>query len=100
MRLDALMVACRQWVQGKLQPALAARVAEHREIFFRNSWVDYSTHRAGSFRLVPDAGQKSGWQADYDAMRGPMFYGETPPFAEILAAAQNFQDRFNATATG
>ncbi|MBW7893723.1 MAG: nucleotidyl transferase AbiEii/AbiGii toxin family protein [Opitutaceae bacterium] len=80
--------------------ALFARVAEHREIFFRYSWVDYSTHRAGSFRLVPGAGQKSGWQADYDEMRGPMFYGETPPFDEILAAVQNFQDRFNATATG
>ncbi len=33
--------------------ALFERVAEHREIFFRYSWVDYSTHKPGTFRLLP-----------------------------------------------
>ena len=31
--------------------ALFERVAEHREVFFRYSWVDYSTHKPGTFRL-------------------------------------------------
>jgi hypothetical protein len=33
--------------------ALFQRVAEHREIFFRYAWVDYSTHKPGTFRLCP-----------------------------------------------
>jgi len=77
---------------------LFARVAEHREIFFRYSWVDYSTHRAGRFRLVPRAEQLPEWKADYAAMRGPMFFGPTPTFDEILAVVRDFQDRFNAGA--
>jgi predicted nucleotidyltransferase component of viral defense system len=34
------------------QTALFQRVAEHRELFFRYSWVDYTTHKPGSFRLT------------------------------------------------
>jgi hypothetical protein len=52
--------------------ALFARVAEHREIFFRHSRADYSTHKPGTFRLVPPAGQLPDWKADYAQMRGPM----------------------------
>jgi hypothetical protein len=33
--------------------ALFRRVAEHREIFFRHSWVDYTTHKPGTLRLAP-----------------------------------------------
>jgi hypothetical protein len=76
--------------------ALFARVAEHREIFFRYAWVDYSTHRPGAFRLVPPADHRPDWAKDYAAMRGPMFFGETPAFDEIMAAVRDFQDRFNA----
>lgn len=68
---------------------LFLRVAEHREIFFRYSWVDYKTHRPGRFRLVPSPEQRPDWEADYEAMRG---------FEEILAVVGEFQDKFNATA--
>jgi hypothetical protein len=78
--------------------ALFARVAEHREIFFRYSWVDYSTHKSGTFRLVPPASHLSAWQADYHNMRGPMFFGQTPPFDEILYLVSEFEKAFNATA--
>jgi hypothetical protein len=77
--------------------ALFARVAEHREIFFRYSWVDYTTHRAGSFRLVPLADHLAAWKADYDAMRGPMFFGETPSFEDILTWVREFENRMNKT---
>ena len=75
--------------------ALFARVAEHREIFFRYSWVDYSTHKPGSFHLVPPAQHLPNWQADYDDMRGPMFFGDTPSFDDILALVSEFERRFN-----
>lgn len=78
--------------------ALFLRVAEHRKLFFRHSWVDYTTHRPGSFRLIPPAGQLSAWKADYDAMRGPMFFGSVPEFEEILQAVGDFERKFNQSA--
>ena len=77
------------------QPALFQRVAEHREIFFRYSWVDYTTHHSGTFRLVPPPEQLAVWRADYQAMLGPMFFGTVPSFDEILRAVREFEQRFN-----
>jgi predicted nucleotidyltransferase component of viral defense system len=77
---------------------LFQRVAEHREIFFRFSWVDYSTHKPGTFRLVPPDEHLAKWRADYEEMLGPMFFGETPSFDEMMAAAADFEDAFNAAA--
>lgn len=75
--------------------ALFGRVAEHREVFFRYSWVDYSTHRPGAFRLVPPADQLARWRADYQAMLGPMFFGDVPDFDGILRAVGEFERTFN-----
>ena len=77
--------------------ALFRRVAEHREIFFRYAWVDYSTHNPGTFRLVPPANHLPDWKSDYEAMRGPMFFGETPSFDEIIRVVSEFEKTFNAT---
>ncbi len=74
---------------------LFERVAEHRELFFRYTWVNYSTHKPGTFRLVPPAEQVKEWKADYQAMLGPMFFGAVPTFDEMMAAASNFEETFN-----
>jgi hypothetical protein len=78
--------------------ALFKRVAEHREVFFRYSWVDYSTHRPGTFRLTPPADNLANWRDDYREMLGPMFFGETPSFEDLITAAAEFERIFNATA--
>jgi predicted nucleotidyltransferase component of viral defense system len=78
--------------------ALFQRVAEHREIFFRYSWVDYSTHKPGTFRLTPPREHLAGWRSDYESMQGPMFFGESPDFQEVLGDVGKFESRFNATA--
>jgi hypothetical protein len=75
--------------------ALFERVAEHREVFFRVTWVDYTTHRPGAFRLVPPEAQLADWRKDYEAMLGPMFFGDVPKFDEILRDASDFEQRFN-----
>jgi len=80
------------------QTALFKRVAEHRELFFRFSWVDYTTHKPGSFRLTPPPEHFADWKSDYAAMLGPMFFGETPRFEQILSLAADFEKTFNATA--
>lgn len=74
------------------------RVAEHREVFFRYSWVDYSTHRPGAFRLAPPPDHLPKWRNDYEDMLGPMFFGEVPAFDDMMAAAGEFALRFNAIA--
>lgn len=75
--------------------ALFERVAEHREIFFRHSWVDYATHKPGTFRLVPPEEHLANWRTDYQAMQGPMFFGDTPSFDDLMTAAADFERRFN-----
>ena len=76
--------------------SLFARLAEHREIFFSYSWLDYSTHKPSTFRLFPPADHLPNWQADYHAMLGPMFFGETPPFDEILIVVSDLEKKFSA----
>ena len=78
--------------------ALFQRVAEHREIFFRYAWVDYSTHKPGTFRLSPPTDHLANWRSDYQAMLGPMFFGEVPDFDEIMKAVSEFEKTFNASA--
>ena len=78
--------------------ALFQRVAEHREIFFRYSWVDYSTHKPGTFRLSPPTDHLANWRSDYQDMLGPMFFGDTPTFEQMMSAAAEFEKTFNATA--
>src|SRR4051812_21318957 len=74
---------------------LFQRVAEHRQIFFRYSWVDYSTHKPGTFRLVPPDAHLADWRSDYKEMQGAMFFGDTPSFEEIITAAAAFEKTFN-----
>jgi len=84
--------------RAMVDTALFDRVAEHREVFFRYSWVDYSTHKPGTFRLSPPPEHLANWRADYQEMLGPMFFGDTPTFEDMIAAAAEFEKAFNATA--
>lgn len=71
------------------------RMVEHREVYFRYSWVDYGTLKPGSLRLVPDENQLPDWKSDYEGMQQEMFYGEVPKFDEVMDEAEKFQTRFN-----
>lgn len=84
--------------QALADTGLFQRVAEHREMFFRYAWVDYDTHRPGAFRLSPLAGQLADWRSDYRDMLGPMFFGDTPTFEDMMIAVTAFEKTFNSTA--
>ena len=71
------------------------RVAKHRQLFFKQTWVDYTTLRRGSLRLLPSDDKKSAWQRDYDAMSESMFSEEPPRFDEVLKVVKQFEDEFN-----
>jgi hypothetical protein len=77
---------------------LFRKVAEHREMFFRWSWMDYTTLRPGLLRIAPSPIQVSRWQADYDAMRREMFHGEVPVFGEVIRVISEFEREFNQSA--
>jgi len=81
--------------QAMADPGLFKRVATHREIFFRWSWVDYATLRPGSLRLLPSLDQLASWRQDYQTMRSEMFFGDVPKFEEILNVVGAFEERFN-----
>ena len=74
------------------------RVAAHREIFFKQNWVDYSTLRPGTLRLTPPPEHHEQWRKDYDEMAIAMFYGKRPSFDEILSVAGNFETNLNQAA--
>lgn len=74
---------------------LFAHVAGHREVFFRYTWVDYSTLVRGQLRLVPTDAQMPDWRSDYGNMQQEMFFGEAPGFEVVMEKVRGFQDAFN-----
>ena len=76
---------------------LFERVAAHRQMFFTYRWMDYTTLRPGSLRMLPHPDQLSTWRGDYSAMRTEMFFGDVPAFDEILRVVGDFEKTFNAT---
>lgn len=73
-------------------------MAAHRQVFFRYTWMDYTTRRRGALRLLPAPEQRASWAQDYDAMRETMFFGNAPSFDDILRVVGEFEQRFNAAA--
>lgn len=77
---------------------LIDEVARHRQVFFEQGWVDYTTLRPGALRLVPLPEQEAGWRDDYVAMQAEMFSERPPPFETVLASVRAFETEFNARA--
>jgi len=77
---------------------LFLRVSNHRSVFFRHTWMDYSTLAKGTLRLVPSEDQMPEWSSDYYNMQKEIFFGEAPEFDAIIAKVRGFQDAFNAQA--
>jgi predicted nucleotidyltransferase component of viral defense system len=75
--------------------SLFEQVVEHRRVYFRQNWVDYTTMKRGTVEMTPKPGQLAEWRADYAAMQRDMFLTPPPPFEEVLAAVAAFQSRFN-----
>ena len=71
------------------------RIAAHRQVFFRYTWVDYTTLNPQELQLVPSADDLPAWQADYESMQQEMFYGDVPIFEDILKVVADFQNRLN-----
>jgi hypothetical protein len=74
---------------------LFERIANHRKIYFKYGWMDYSTLSLGQLRLIPREDQIADWRSDYAGMQQEMFYGEVPSFEQVMKVVQEFQETFN-----
>jgi len=74
---------------------LFERIAAHRQVYFRYTWVDYATLCVGRLRIVPPDEQIAQWRSDYRAMEREMFFGKPPVFEELIQVVKTFQDQFN-----
>lgn len=77
---------------------LFERIAAHRQIYFRYTWVDYDTLCPGRLKLVPSDEQLDSWKSDYLVMKDEMFFGKPPEFEDLIQTAREFQDEFNRKA--
>ena len=76
---------------------LFERVAEHRPVFFKQTWVDYSQLRRGSIRILPPEEQRAAWAKDYNDMRQEMFWEDVPTFDDLLSDIATFEAEMNAS---
>lgn len=66
----------------------------HREVFFRITWVDYTTLTKGKLKLLPLEKHIEWWKKDYEDM-SEMFLGDAPTFDEILASITSLEIMIN-----
>ena len=76
-------------------PHLLRQTAQHREVYFRQSWMDYDTLRPGRLRIVPGSEQEAAWKADYQAMGPEMFVSVPPSFEALMKSAREIERRVN-----
>lgn len=76
---------------------LFRRIAEHRQVYFNWSWMDYETLQPGTLQITPPEHYLSDWRTDYNDMQSEMFYGDVPAFDEVIRVIGEFQTAFNKT---
>ena len=78
---------------------LLARVVEHKNLFFRYGYSDYSSAKPGSFRLLPDMHRHGELRKDYAAMQIMMFpEPAAPSFDDIITELLALESAINALA--
>jgi hypothetical protein len=74
---------------------LLASVVEHKKVFFREAAARYDLARPGSLRVCAPDSHIGRIRSDYRDMR-EMFFGEAPPFDQIIADLKELEDRVNS----
>jgi len=73
---------------------LLARVAEHKNLFFKTSWAHYGEAAKGSLRIAPPESRVKALRDDYARMQ-QMFFAEPPDFDTMLVLLQRWESEFN-----
>jgi hypothetical protein len=85
--------------KGVAKPAaekldLLARVAEHKNLFFKTSWAHYGEATKGTLRIAPPESRVKALRDDYARMQ-QMFFAEPPNFDTMLVLLQRWESEFN-----
>ena len=75
-------------------PELLARVAQHKNLFFKTSWARYSEAVKGTLRIAPTEHRVAALRGDYGKMQ-QMFFGEVPEFDKIMSLLEKWERDFN-----
>jgi len=70
-------------------------IVEHRKVYARISWIDYSKHAPQTLDFIPPDNVMSEWEQDYLAMDESMFYDETESFEDLINKLKELRKRFN-----
>jgi hypothetical protein len=70
-------------------------VVKHKSTFFREASARYDLARPGSLRISPGPELERELRRDYRDMQ-EMFFGEAPPFEEVLADIREIEARVNS----
>lgn len=73
---------------------LLTRVAQHKSLFFKSAWAKYDEAAKGTLRIAPAQHRIKALREDYAKMQ-QMFFGEPPPFEDILTVLQQWESDFN-----
>ncbi|MBU6410267.1 MAG: nucleotidyl transferase AbiEii/AbiGii toxin family protein [Verrucomicrobia bacterium] len=73
---------------------LLARVAEHKNLFFKTSWARYGEAAKGTLRIMPPEHRLKALRDDYGKMQ-QMFFGEPPNFDTMLGTLKQWESEFN-----
>jgi hypothetical protein len=76
------------------QPELLARVAQHKNVFFKTSWARYGEATKGSLRIAPPEHRVEALRDDYAKMQ-QMFFGEPPEFDAMIGVLEQWESQFN-----
>lgn len=76
------------------KPELLARVAQHKNLFFKTSWARYGEAAKGTLRIVPPEHRLKALRDDYTRMQ-QMFFGTPPEFDKIIALLNQWESDFN-----
>ena len=85
--------------KGVAKPAMAkldllARVAEHKNLFFKSSRAKYGEATNGTLRVAPPEHRLKPLRADHMRMQ-QMFFGEPPDFDKVIALLNQWESEFN-----
>jgi len=77
--------------------ALLAKVAWHKQRYFRTSWSNYQAAKPGTLKLVPPQTRLRELRSDYERMQ-EMFFSTPPALDEILRGLEAAERRINRSA--
>ena len=78
------------------QHDLRDRVVSWKNLFFRDSWANYTQAKPGTFHLVPRDERLPELRRDYQLMRD-MYLTEPVNFDDILSTLSKLEHRINLT---